>query len=410
MDKPINNPQVAVYYFPNYHVDARNEWVHGKGWMEWELVKHAKPRFKGHQQPKLPANGFQDESDPEVMASKIDLAADHGIDAFIFDWYWYDDGPFLQNGLERGFFNAANSDRLKFAIMWANHDWVDIHPCKRMQDPLENANLLYPGAVTAETFERVMDHCIENYFSRDNYWLINGCPYFSFYAVERLVTGLGGMENTRAMLERFRQKVKAAGFPDIHLNAVIYTSPILSGEAMPVDVEHVVEPLGFDSITSYVWIHHYTSETFPEVEYATIKRAYFKYWDEIAARSALDYYPNVTMGWDSSPRTVQSDRFDPCGYPYMFMLKNNTPEAFAEALEETRQRLLKKPVANPFLTINAWNEWTEGSYLEPDLIHGTAYLEAIRKVFGGNPPVDSLASCADASKLTGGVLAGHSDF
>jgi hypothetical protein len=381
----MNDTQVAVYYFPNYHVDPRNELVHGTGWMEWQLMKQAKPRFKGHQQPKIPANGYDDESDPAVMGRKIDLAADHGIDAFIFDWYWYDDGPFLQNGLEKGFLNAANADRLKFAIMWANHDWVDIHPCKRMENPLANAHLLYPGAVKEETFEKVMDYCIEHYFSRDNYWQIDGCPYFSFYSVERLVAGLGGMENTRAMLQRFRQKVRAAGFPDIHLNAVIYTSPILAGESTPVDVEHVVEPLGFDSITSYVWIHHYMTDTFPEVEYSVIKEAYFDYWEQISRRSALDYYPNVTMGWDASPRTVQSDRFDNCGYPFMYLLKNNTPEAFRLALEQTKQRLRAKGLKNPFLTINAWNEWTEGSYLEPDLLHGKAYLEAIQKVFGAKP-------------------------
>jgi hypothetical protein len=390
----MSDIEVAVYYFPNFHVDPRNERVHGEGWMEWQLVKYAKARFKGHQQPKIPVNGYEDEADPTVMAGKIDLAADHGIDAFIFDWYWYDDGPFLKNALEKGFFNAPNSERLKFAIMWANHDWVDIHPCKRMVNPLENANLLYPGAVTEATFERIMDHCIEHYFSRDNYWQINGCPYFSFYSVERLVTGLGGMDNTRALLERFRQKVRAAGFPDIHLNAVIYTSPILSGESTPVDVEHVVEPLGFDSITSYVWIHHYATPVFHEVEYADIKRAYFKYWDQISRRSSLDYYPNVTMGWDASPRTVQSDGYDNCGYPFMYMLKNNTPDAFRLALEEVKQRLMAKSLKHPFLTINAWNEWTEGSYLEPDIIHGNAYLEAIQKVFANNRAGNRLAACS----------------
>ena len=65
------------------------------------------------------------------MARKIDAAADHGIDAFIFDWYWYDDGPFLERGAgARASCGAANNDRLKFALMWANHDWLDIHPAK----------------------------------------------------------------------------------------------------------------------------------------------------------------------------------------------------------------------------------------------------------------------------------------
>lgn len=68
---------VSVYYFPNYRVDPRNEALHGAGWTEWELVKHAGPRFAGHQQPKVPAWGCENESDPTVMARKIDAAADH---------------------------------------------------------------------------------------------------------------------------------------------------------------------------------------------------------------------------------------------------------------------------------------------------------------------------------------------
>ena len=82
----MSNYQVAVYYFPNYHADRRNEEWHGKGWTEWELVKAAKPRFDGHQQPKVPLWGYEDESKPEAMQRKIDAAADHGVSAFIFDW------------------------------------------------------------------------------------------------------------------------------------------------------------------------------------------------------------------------------------------------------------------------------------------------------------------------------------
>ena len=94
---------MASYYFPNYHPgDPRNVARKGEGWSEWELVKDAKPRFPGHYQPKVPLWGYEDESDPKVMTKKIDAAADHGIDAFIFDWYYYEDGPFLNGCLDDG--------------------------------------------------------------------------------------------------------------------------------------------------------------------------------------------------------------------------------------------------------------------------------------------------------------------
>ena len=107
-------------------------------------------------------------------------AADHGVDAFIFDWYYYDDGPFLERGVEEGFMKAANADRLRFGLMWANHDWIDIHPAT-VGGIGEQARLLYPGAVTRETFDCICDTVIERYFSHPAYWQVDGCPYFSVY-------------------------------------------------------------------------------------------------------------------------------------------------------------------------------------------------------------------------------------
>ena len=77
--------EIGCYYFPNYHVDPYNEKEHGPEWTEWELVKHARSRFEGHIQPKVPVWGYEDEAHPKVMERKIRVAADHGIDFFIFD-------------------------------------------------------------------------------------------------------------------------------------------------------------------------------------------------------------------------------------------------------------------------------------------------------------------------------------
>lgn len=378
---------VAVYYFPNYHEDPRNVAVRGKGWTEWELLKKAGPRFPGHQQPKIPLWGEEDETDPQVMAKKIDAAADHGIDAFIFDWYYYNDGPFLQRGLEEGFLAAPNCYRLKFALMWANHDWLDIFPLKRSERPFEDARLLYPGAVTAATFDRIIDHCIEKYFQHPSYWLLDGCPYFSVYDLSKLMEGFGSMEETRRVLELFRERVRAAGFKDLHLNAIIFGNAFLPGTSAPADPKAIVDALGFDSITSYVWIHHYDSPHFPVETYNNFRNAYLKYWDEAKATYNQPYYPNVTMGWDASPRTVQSDNLDNLGYPFMTTIQDNTPEKFEEALRLTREKLEAENLPHPFITINAWNEWTEGSYLEPDTKYGMRYLEAVRKVFKQSPGI-----------------------
>jgi hypothetical protein len=369
---------VASYYFPNYHVgDPRNEQVHGKGWSEWELVKAAKPRFPGHVQPNVPAWGYTDESDPKQMAQKIDAAADHGVDAFIFDWYWYNDGPFLERGLERGFLKANNKKRLKFALMWANHDWVDIHP-KTLGAP---DRLLYPGKITPETWETMTDYVVRHYFKDPSYWKVQGRPYFSAYELYRLVQSFGTVEKTREALDRFRAKTRAAGFPDLHLNGVTWGVQILPGEKSMVNVADLAKRLGLDSTTSYVWIHHVPLDRFPQTPYADVMEKYFQYAEGAAQKFGVPYYPNVTMGWDSSPRARQQDPFVPRGYPFMAMLSGNTPEALRTALERAKAFLMKRPATERILTINCWNEWTEGSYLEPDTRHGMKYLEAVRAVF-----------------------------
>ena len=372
--------RVGSYYFPNYHVDPRNEAVHGIGWTEWHLVRHALPRFRGHRQPLGPLWGYVDEAEPAVMEAKIDAAADHGIDYWIFDWYWYDDGPFLERCLERGYLGARNNSRVQFCCMWANHDWVDIHPAK-MNSPKP---LLYPGRVTSQTFDQITSHLVERYFVHPTHFAVDGCPYFSIYDLGSLLRSFGGVNETALELERFRAKTRAAGFRDLHLNAVVWGKPILPGERVPADPVKLVNDLGFDSVTSYVWIHHVELDTSPVTEYGAVFDAYLEHWTSARRRFGVPYYPNVTMGWDSSPRTIPSDVWSPIGYPFTNVIGGNTPEAFRTALEVTKARL--DAFGDPkILNINCWNEWTEGSYLEPDTAHGMAYLEAIRDVFGPCP-------------------------
>ena len=378
-----NEYTVASYYFPNYHVDQRNERVLGEGWTEWELVKAAGPRFKGHQQPKVPAWGYTDEANPVHMEQKIDAAADHGLDAFIFDWYYYNDGLFLERRIEEGFFGAKNNDRIKFGLMWANHDWIDIFPVDSATLLGEGGpELLYPGIITLETWDRMTDYIIKTYFKHPSYWLIENAPYFSIYDLNRFMQSFGSKDATVEGIDAFRKKVKSAGFDDLHLNAVVWGRTILPSEDQIEidDMGSFLKEIGFSSTTSYVWIHHVRPD-FPEHIYSDMQQKYFEYAEGFAASVKMPYYPNVTMGWDSSPRTKQSEKFSRLGYPFTGTLAENTPENFKNVLLNVRDFLDKHPESGKIFNINCWNEWTEGSYLEPDTINGMAYLEAIRDMF-----------------------------
>ncbi len=369
-------PAVACYYFGNYHPgDRRNGVLKGAGWSEWDLVRQAKPRFPGHHQPNVPLWGYEDESDPKAMARKITAASEAGIDAFIFDWYWYDDGPFLEDTVDQGFLGVVSEPSVKFSLMWANHDWIDIHPYHRGTPH----RTLYPGKVLPSTFDTICSYVIDNYFTRESYWKIKGMPYFSIYDLSSLLESFGGVEQTRRALDLFREKVTGAGLPGLHLNAVVWGQPVLPVERTPADPAQLVKDLGFDSVTSYVWIHHVPLDT-QVTPYDEVRDAYFAYWDQAERQFEVPYFPNVTMGWDSSPRAAQEDEFGNFGYPFTNTIGGNTPERFKQALSMVKNRLMAQP-RNRILNINCWNEWTEGSYLEPDMVNGRGYLDAVKSVF-----------------------------
>lgn len=366
--------QTAVYYFPNFHVDPRNEAVHGKGWTEWELMKHAGARFPGHMQPKIPAWGYEDEADPAVMAKKIDAAADHGLDAFIFDWYWYE-GPFLERALNEGFLGAPNRSRMKFALMWANHDWKNFHPGNR---DTANYKITFPWTTRKDTIPYVWDYLIEHYLTQPNYWKINGKPYFSIYAISRFISQMGGVEDAAEVLEDFRARAKAAGLTGLHLNAV--GLDMLDRSPQSAARHDQVIKAGFDSCTSYncVCLSEKWMQEFPRVDFQDMADDYIEVAKKTMQALPFPFYPVITTGWDPSPRTIQSEVYDPTPcYPWMAVMESS-PEKLADATRKTAELLMTRPADERIMFFNAWNEWTEGSYLEPDNFYGMKLLEAVR--------------------------------
>lgn len=366
---------IGAYYFPNFHVDPRNEQIYGTGWTEWEILKRGEPKFHGHLQPKRPLWGYEDESRPVVFERKISAAHAGGLNHFIFDWYWYEGKPFLNRALENGYQRAGNKDKVRFCLMWANHDWYNLMPAHLHEHP---AQLLYKGTYSPVEFDAVADYILEHYFRDPSYFLVDGAPYFSIYKLQQLIDRMGGLEVAGAAFQRWRDKLRASGFRDLHLNAV--TTGIQTGPELAA----IFSSVGVRSVTSYTWAHHYDLRrcSFPSAEYSAALSSVPAYWEKAAGLYGVPYHVDISMGWDPSPRACQSDKYERGSYPFSPVLANNSPELFRRALAQAKAHLDSHPGQPRIVTINAWNEWTEGSYLEPDSIHGMGYLDAIRSVFG----------------------------
>ena len=353
---------VAALVYPGYHPDPRWQKELGifhEGIGEWQNVKEAKPKWEGHYQPRQPLWGFENEADPKVMEKKIEAASSHGVNVFIFDWYWYGGRPFLESALSEGFLGAKNNAKMKFFLMWANHNFSD--GCNNKVSR-KNDRVRLSGAVDKDEFRVMSKRIIDLFLSRPNYYRIGGKPVFMIYEPSSFVDGMGGMENAAAALRRFDDDCRVAGLGGVHIMACSW------GKCKP---EHVAA-LGIESATMYTYAHHVK----PRGDYASWAAKGLAKLDSEKARLAglKAYFGHVSVGWDTNPR-----------YPEVLKdVVNSTPADFEKALRNVKDWCDRntQPGYPKLITINAWNEWIEGSYLEPDTRFKFGYLEAVKRVFG----------------------------
>ena len=324
-------------------------------------------RNPGHYWDRHPLWGYINEADPAVMEMEIEQATRHGVNVFIFDWYWFDGRPFMETTLTEGFLKAANRDKMKFYLMWANHN-VD----NSWDTRIGGDNIIWRGGVDREEFEKVCKRNIEMFFKQPNYYKIDGKPVFMIYEVSTFIEGLGGVDKAIDALKWFRSEVKKAGFPDLELQFTMWNQQFnYSGvDAAKASSESprdgFARKMGFNSMSHYQFCHFLNVDD----DYQNILEGAYAEWDRLDAEFTIPYYPHISIGWDNSPRFGDSA-----------VVRENTPERFEGALRKAKAWLDARPDLQPLITINSWNEWTETSYLQPDDVYGYGYLEAIKRVF-----------------------------
>ena len=366
-----SNYDVVAIVWPAYQPEPRWKELgifnHGNG--EWQNVYEAIPKFKGHQQPIVPLWGYENEADPIVVARKIDAALASGINVFMYDWYWYGGRPFLENALNDGFLKAPNNERMKFFLMWANHDvdrlWDNKVYGKKKSEVVWSADVSY------EEFTKVLVPRFIEYFKKPNYYKIANKPLFALFETGNFVRGIGSPEKAKQALDYMRQECKKAGFDGFHLMSMSYRgepeAPV-PNNAKP-DGKAISQYYQFDSMSMYNW-------TWPWNEgYKKWRSDAMAKWESYKNNFGV-FFPNISMGWDNNPRYPIQKTIPIC---------ERNPAEYEKSLRMAKAWADKNiPEGMPkMIFINAWNEWTEGEYLEPDTRNGYDFLNATARVFGG---------------------------
>ncbi len=354
--------RTIAFYLPQYHPIKENDLWWGKGFTEWSNVGRAKPNYVGHNQPRIPADlGYYDLRIPDVMEAQAALARKYGITGFCYYYYNFDGARLLEAPLER-MLQTGKPD-LPFCLCWANENWT------RRWDGRDNEILMGQSYTDAAMVELADD--VARYFRSPNYIRIDGRPLFLVYRVKE-------MPNPKRVTGAWRNRCRAIGIGEICIAMV--ESFDLSARPEPP------QPYGCD-ITVEFPAHGMVHDAPKSVERLNDdwKGAAHDYRELVRAftRRLEPGFPrlrSVLAGWDSTPR--HPDR--------SLVLEHCTPGAFQAWLEWTYRRTMEQNLGDSRIVfINAWNEWGEGSYLEPDRRFGHGYLQAVRNALdaletGGN--------------------------
>lgn len=371
--------RVIALYLPQYHPIPENDEWWGKGFTEWTNVAKAKPLYRGHYQPRIPADlGFYDLRLPEVREQQAQLAREAGIEGFCYYHYWFGNGKQL---LERPFNEVLASGKpdFPFCLCWANHDWTN--------KTWKKSSIMKKDGMIMQMQYSMADHvnhflALLPAFKDKRYITVDGKPLFAIWA-PRDIPEVG------KFIECWQDLARKNGLPGIHfIGYTTNTSKALPGQKYNMYDTHLsaeyyksILDLGFDAVMSsgltraqavaqgrlsLIWnILTYTTilPSRSRYDYEKVMKHYYvpeDAWENV--------YPTLLPQWDRTPRAGSKTDF----------LVNSTPEKFEESIKAALKVIDKKEDEHKILFLKAWNEWGEGNYVEPDQKFGHGWLDAIK--------------------------------
>jgi lipopolysaccharide biosynthesis protein len=354
MNDDSSDVRAVAFYLPQFHPIPQNDAWWGPGFTEWTNVVAARPLFRGHVQPHLPADlGFYDLRVPEVRQAQAELARSYGVTAFCYWHYWFAGERLLQRPFAEVL--ASGSPDFPFCLGWANQTWSGVWHGAADKVLMEQT---YPGPQDDEAhFASLLPA-----FTDARYLRVGGRPLFYVFRPEQL-------PDPQAWVSRWQDMARANGLPGLYLVAEL--SDLLGNGPAYSDIrEH-----GWDAGV-YVRL---PADTSPSAMFRMRMRRKFRGGPEVYPYARVPIpipealrdscHPCVYPNWDHTPRTGRAG----------VVLHGATPERFLEHARAAVATARNRHGDEKLLFIKSWNEWAEGNYLEPDLEFGQRWLAAVRE-------------------------------
>lgn len=327
---------IGAYYFPGW-ADTPGEWWNPP----WEKIKPYPERE--------PLIGWYPEKDLWVAEKHINMASAYGIDFFAYDWYWTGNKPKLNHAIDNHI-KASNKKKLKFCLLWANHSSI-------------------PSNI--EQFSTMVDYWIQNYFKDPQYLEIDGKPVVIIFSPQQLRDNAKKFgADTKKLFEFARDKAIKNNLHGIYF--------IAASPGNSYWIKGYIPANNYDAITAYNYqskgfTGEFTGKESSSTNYAELLDGYKSQWNYILAKSNLPYILPMTAGWDKRPWGSHTPHDNSV----------STPESFKKMLSAGRLMMDKYPKKTMHMgIICAWNEFGEGSYIEPTIKWEFQYLQAIKDIFG----------------------------
>ena len=339
--------RVISFYLPQYHPFKENDEWWGKGFTEWTNVGKAKPLFRGHYQPRVPADlGYYDLRCPWVREAQAEMARNAGVEGFMYWHYWFGNGRTLMANIFQEVLESGKPD-FPFCLGWANHSWTrrTWNSDAQMHKDFDLMLQEYPNGDCEIHFKAVLPA-----FKDKRYITVDGKPLFVVYAPLDI-------PNCKNFLEIWRKMAKDAGLKGIHFVGLV--------GGWESNYQKVLD-LGFDALTLG---NQWNAQTAVNGGYVgmMLKHKLRKYlfcdWDK-----RENGYPQIIPNWDRSPR----------GGRRAVIYTGSTPELFKAHVNDALDIVKNKQPEHRIIFLRSWNEWAEGNYMEPDLKFGHGYLDALR--------------------------------